>query len=179
MPIAWAMLVVMACYAIATTHDALSRRRAQRFAAEMLQRRGAPRTAISAGLEFDAWTQLTREGYINRPGVVRIEHGSPFRVLPRRYYGAKLNIYWVSYMPSVRPRWFVFLSPMPQAARTAFSPVIYRCWLPPFRRALFIQCATPITPEDAPLIHRPAPVAPVQPAPEPTLPSAASSPAGR
>jgi hypothetical protein len=61
---AWAVAVVFAGYGVVLTHDYFSGMRARIAAAEALQRTGVPRNHISAGFEYDGWTQVSRTGRV-------------------------------------------------------------------------------------------------------------------
>src|SRR5206468_992005 len=65
--VGWSIVVVFALYAIASTHDYIAQARARTQAADELERAGISRTAITAGFEYDAWTQLRLLGYMNDP----------------------------------------------------------------------------------------------------------------
>src|SRR5206468_2472443 len=61
----WVLLGVFALYGIATTHDYYAMGRARLAAASALMASGVPRTQITAGLEYDGWTQIEKTGYMN------------------------------------------------------------------------------------------------------------------
>ena len=58
----WAVLGLFACFGIAITHDYLAAGRARVQAATTAIAAGIPRPHISAGLEYDGWTQLEQTG---------------------------------------------------------------------------------------------------------------------
>ena len=132
----YASLLVFAFYSVASTHDYLASERARAAAAAQIQAfTGLPRTAISAGLEYDAWTELMISGHVNNPNAFQ-NPTLPFRPESR--------IYWfLSYVPHVQPTYFVVYSEQTSLAATAFPPFTYTAWLPPFHREFLIQTLPP------------------------------------
>ena len=130
-PVGWVVLGVLAAYGVATTHDYLAAGRARLGAASALVANGVPRTWITAGLEYDGWTQIEQTGHITDD---RIE-------LPPGVYRPPISPdywFWKS-TPSIEPRCFVIYSPHPSLIDSPFPPVRYTAWLPPFRRQVFTQ----------------------------------------
>jgi hypothetical protein len=130
-------VAIFALYGMATTHDYFSCSRARLTAARELLDRKIADTQITAGLEFDGWTQIKRSGYINDSRII-----IPARAFAsqdgRKYPLAEPYWFW-SFTPVLQPEYFVVLSP--QSELTAFNipPVAYSTWLPPFRRQVFVQ----------------------------------------
>jgi hypothetical protein len=134
-----AITILFAFYAIASTHDYFSEARARVAAAEFLTARSVPRQNITAGLEFDGWTEIGLSGHINDsritiprgayvPPVARIS-----RVVPP--YG-----FWDD-TPTVQPSCYVALSSLQSGlADIPGAPAGYTAWLAPFRRRVFVQC---------------------------------------
>ena len=58
MPIAWAALGVLALYSVISTQDLWALARARVSATRRLEAIGVPQTAIDAGFEYNAWTEL-------------------------------------------------------------------------------------------------------------------------
>jgi hypothetical protein len=141
---AWALTVLFALYGIATTHDYLAIARARLAAASALVATGVPRTHITAGFEYDGWTQVDAAGYINDP---RIEVPKGAYRAPNWHNLPVLFWYW-SRTPAITPRYLVVLSSQPGLKDSAFPPVSYTTWLPPFHRKVLIQ-------EDAMHVARP------------------------
>lgn len=133
----WACIAAMAVYSIVVTHDAFAQRRAIVRATETMLSDSVARRNISGGLEFDAWTQLNFGRYINTPGLNRPD--GAFRVRAKRFYGTGLEYYYGTFLPSVEPRYFIFLSPQRGLVDSKYPRVPYHCWMPPHERSLVIQ----------------------------------------
>jgi hypothetical protein len=140
--LSWAALTLFALYGIATTHDEFAAARARLTAAQTLERAGIPRAEITAGMEYDGWTQLEASGYLNDgqianpPGAYRLltctdnEEGTgPDAV----------RLWYLGKMPVIRARYFVVLGRSPKLQDGPVAPVGYTTWLPPARRQVFTQ----------------------------------------
>ena len=126
--IAWACLLLFAGYAIATTHDYFASLRARTSAAESLQRRGIPRSHISAGFEYDGWTQLQLTGKISAPG---------YRDQLR---SNATDTFWLwSYTSALSPDFVIRNSKSFTTPALGFPAVPFTTWLPPFRRAAVVS----------------------------------------
>jgi len=66
----WVSAALFALYGVATTHDYFACSRARLRAAEMLETAHIPRQCISAGLEYDGWTEIALRGHVNVPEIV-------------------------------------------------------------------------------------------------------------
>ncbi len=132
----WILLTVFALYGVATAHDQFAMARAQSTAARNLELAGIPRTEITAGFEYDGWTQLETMGYANNP---QIENpAGAYR--PVTCTGPKpVQLWYSAMMLAVHPRYFVVLSRTPELVDGAANPVGYTTWLPPARRQVFTQ----------------------------------------
>jgi hypothetical protein len=125
MPYAWALLVVTAIYGILSTQDLWALARARVTAVRRLEAAGVPRTAIDAGFEYNAWTQLLITGYINEwrmrnpPGAYRPQFGQTPEVVP---------VYTLEYLPTA-----------PDTEATQFGSVPYFSLLPPFHKQVSID----------------------------------------
>ncbi len=129
--VGWVVLGLLGAYGIATTHDYLASARARLQAASTLVANGVPRTWITAGLEYDGWTQIEQTGHIT--GVqIRVPLGVNRRPISPGYW------LW-DRTPSIQPRYFVVYSPDPSLIDSPFPPVRYKAWLPPFRRQVLTQ----------------------------------------
>jgi hypothetical protein len=133
MPYAWALLAVAGGYAILSTQDLWSLARARVTAVRRLEAAGVPRTAIDAGFEYNAWTQLLITGYINErrmknpPGAYRPQFGQTPEVVP---------IYTLEYLPTP-----------PDSEATQYGSVPYFSFLPPFHKQVSID-RVPIPPKN-------------------------------
>jgi 4-amino-4-deoxy-L-arabinose transferase-like glycosyltransferase len=124
MPFAWAMLAVLAGYAILSTQDYWSLARARVAATKRLEAAGISRTAIDAGFEYNGWTQLLATGQMNDrwvknpPGAYRPEFGITPNVVP---------VYRLEYQPTA------------ESAPSEFGSVPYSSLLPPFHKHVSID----------------------------------------
>lgn len=124
---AWGILAVFGAYSVAATHDYLAMSRARLQAASVLIAAGVPRTQIVAGVEFDGWTQIEANGYVNDPRIV---------VPPGAYHPpaaegtGRADLFWfMPWTPAITPRYVVALSPSQSLLPSPFAPVRYARWL--------------------------------------------------
>ena len=113
---------------MAITHDYLAGGRAKLRAAAALTAAGIPRTEITAGLEYDAWTELETTGVIRQRSDAEMAYP---KGLPQFWF-------WRD-TPSIAPRYFVAYSRLKELRDAPFEPVAYTTWLPPFHRRLYTQ----------------------------------------
>ena len=123
-PFSWALLGVLALYAIASTQDLWALAQARVTAAKRLEAAGVPRTAIDAGFEYNGWTQLLVTGRMNSRWVVN----------PPGAYDPKLG-----QTPSVVPLYRLEYRPTPETAASQFGSVPYSSFLPPFHKQVSID----------------------------------------
>lgn len=122
---AWACLLMFAAYSVATSHDYFSALRARTLAARRLERSGISRTRISAGLEYDGWTQLQHSGNIK--GVVSgIAVDS---ITPGKFW------FW-DYATALQPDFVLTYSPTCDQSEAEPLNVRFTAWLPPGRRCI-------------------------------------------
>ncbi|MGH9593003.1 MAG: hypothetical protein ACRD5L_07915, partial [Bryobacteraceae bacterium] len=132
----WALLSLFAAYGVATTHDAFAASRALLAAAQTLEHAGVPRTAITAGFNYDGWMQVEITGHVNNQFV---DHpaGAYRRV---QCAGTEaVRLWYLDVMPSIRARYFVELTRSAGLEDGPIAPVAYTSWLPPARRRVFTQ----------------------------------------
>jgi hypothetical protein len=129
----WVITGLFALFGIALTHDYLAAGRARLQAASAAISAGIPRTHVSAGLEYDGWTQLKQTGRIPSAAEQASQSGRHYPVSPPYWYWAKT--------PAVEPVYVVTYSRLPGLVDSQFPPVGYTAWLPPFRREIFTQKA--------------------------------------
>jgi hypothetical protein len=126
--IAWACLGVFAAYGIVTTHDYSAALRARTVAAESLEQRGVPRNHISAGFEYDGWTQLQLTGTIRAPSLG--EH-PPWNLT---------DTFWLwSYTNAIQPQYVVRNSRASANSTSGLPAITFTTWLPPFRRSAVVS----------------------------------------
>ena len=93
-----------------------------------------------AGFEFDSWTQLELAGHYNDPRIAKPE-GS-YQPPPESPGFATMYPFW-RYTPTVRPDYVIALVRHPELKVADIPPAGFRCWLPPFRRCLWVQVSDP------------------------------------
>jgi hypothetical protein len=133
----WVLMGLFALFGIAMTHDYLAAGRARLLAATTATSAGIPRTHISAGLEYDGWTQLEQTGRIPPPAEQASGHSSNGA---HRYPISPPYWFWPK-TPAVDPKYVVTHSRLPGLVDSQFPPIPYTAWLPPFRREVFTQKA--------------------------------------
>lgn len=123
--IAWLCGVAFALYGIVITHDYAGALRARAEAAHTLETRGVPRRQVSAGFEFDGWTQLQLAQSI----AASDEH---------RWN--ETNVFWFwSDTKALRPEYVVVNSLASDKPRDHLPKVEYMAWTPPFWRAAIVS----------------------------------------
>lgn len=132
------MLVVSALYAVAGTHDWFALNRARVAAIAEIEKTGVPTNAIQGGYDYDGWTQIEVAGHINDPRIISPLQAYKPNLVPIDLPDA-CRLDFAPYTPAVQPKYFVVFSLMPCLQRSAYHPVTYRSWLPPFHRTIFIQ----------------------------------------
>lgn len=135
----WIFAALFGLYGIATTHDYFARSRARLQAVVMLEAQHIPRQCISAGFEYDAWTQISLRGHVNRGGIVFPPNSYESQV-GRKYPLAQPYWFWDE-TPVVQPDYIVVTSPQPGLSTVKEFTVGYQTWLPPFERRVLVQTA--------------------------------------
>jgi hypothetical protein len=123
--IAWCCLLLFSFYGIVMTHDYSAAVRARLAAADELETTGIQREQISAGFEYDGWTQVERSGYVR---VVQFEDS-----LTDDHRKGFWFEFW-DHCGNFRPDFVVLTSTAPKAAGGQLR-VDFRTWAPPFRRS--------------------------------------------
>ncbi len=124
MYVALALLAVLGSYTILSTQDLWALARARIAATQKLEAAGVPRTAIDAGFEYNAWTELKINGRMNSRWVV----------YPPGAYRPGL-----SQTPSVVPEYRLEYQPTAETAPSEFGLVPYFSLLPPFHKRVSID----------------------------------------
>lgn len=150
----WAAFAVYALYSIATTHNYAATVAAEQRMIDQLTSSGVARREIHAGFEHDSWHELETRGFYNSPQY-SIPVGAYIKPGPDTYpkvFEKQPYRFWWEHAPSLSYRYFVVLSPVKGLQDTAFPPVEYQMWLPPFTRTTHVQqlpegavIASPIT----------------------------------
>lgn len=127
---AWVVVAFLALYGVATTHDYIAAGRARLEAANEIVASGVPRTRISAGLEYDGWTQLETAGEV--PPLEERRNSKRTYRIPEPYWFWRMT-------PVIDPVYLVVYSPLKDLRDTSYPPVSYHAWLPPFQRHVLVQ----------------------------------------
>jgi hypothetical protein len=133
----WSLLVVFALFGIAVTHDEFAVARARLGATATLTAQGIARTAITAGVDYDAWTQVEQAGYVNESRILNPPNA--FVPHPRTVPAGRTDYWFWEWSPQVRPDYFVVDTPQADLENMAGMVFPYRAWLPPFDRAVYVQ----------------------------------------
>jgi 4-amino-4-deoxy-L-arabinose transferase-like glycosyltransferase len=136
------IIAFLAAYGIATMHDLFAGDRARVVAAESIRAAGVPRTAIHAGLEYDAWTQLEIAGHVNNPRI-RIPAGAFHPWTPPPTFTSECRFGFSSQTPAIVAQYLLSSGPTSCFTPSQFPPVRYTTWLPPHDRAIYIQSLMP------------------------------------
>ena len=143
--LSWGVLALFAAYSTAALHDRQASARSDVELVRRLEKAGIPRSAVSAGFPGDSWYEVSVAGHVNNLLFVGSSLGS------YQPNVAKWDVpegceppTWELY-PSIHPRYFLAASLDGRCfVPTAFEPIAFRAWLPPFRRERFVvQAATP------------------------------------
>jgi hypothetical protein len=125
--LAWVCLALFSGYAVATTHDHFAKLRAGLMAAHKLEAAGVPRNRISAGKEYDGWTQLC---YTRR--VRGVEYTDEFADETAKGFWFES---W-DHLPNVHPDYVILNWNRPEPPRGCVESVEFHAWLPPHRRTV-------------------------------------------
>jgi hypothetical protein len=113
--------------AVATTHDYFSALRARALAAETLENRGISRNHISAGLEYDGWTQLQIAGRMKGVG---------YDDEPQK--NTRDTFWFWRYTEAVTPDYVAVYAGISEPLGHGLLRIPFTTWLPPFRRAIVV-----------------------------------------
>jgi hypothetical protein len=133
----WALLALFALFGIAVTHDEFAVARARLRATASLTNSGVPRTSITAGVDYDAWTQVQQMGYVNESRILNPPNA--FVPHPRSVPQGRTDYWFWEWSPTVRPDYFVVDTPQPDLENMPGMTLPYQTWLPPFDRAVYVQ----------------------------------------
>ena len=133
------VLGMFALYTMGATHDFYADLRASHIAAQELVVDGVPRTAIAEGFAPDLWEQLQVAGHVNYPKMVGATTYYDPNVSPWPFPRECVNFVPQEFEPVIHPKYFIGYGPDPCFAPTSYAPAYYRAWLPPVRRAKFVE----------------------------------------
>jgi Dolichyl-phosphate-mannose-protein mannosyltransferase len=129
--------IFYAAYGVCSLHDYYSFNRARLLAIQSVLATGVPRTAIEAGFEYDAWTQVEQFGYVNESKIIYPEGAYKAWTPPPDV--PEDCIYWFSrFTPSLKPSYYLSTDPGHCFRPSALKQVEYDTWMPPRRRSIYI-----------------------------------------
>jgi Dolichyl-phosphate-mannose-protein mannosyltransferase len=133
---AWCCLVLLCGYGIVTTHDYYAAVRARVTAAHAMERKGIGRDRISAGFEFDGWTELEHSEYVS---VVQ------YQDLFADDHAKGFWFWFWNHTPNLRPDYVVLNWSFPEPVSGGELKVNFRAWTPPFRRSAIVWKRSDLT----------------------------------
>jgi len=125
---AWAALLIFAGYGITITHDYASALRARVEAARIVEQQGIPRSHVSAGFEYDGWTQLI---------LTEKVEGSHYGTVTE--WNASDRYWFWNFTTALKPEYVVTYSRSPNPGDNSISAAAYTAWMPPFRRFVAVN----------------------------------------
>jgi hypothetical protein len=131
-----AVVVLIAAYSIASSHDTFAMFRARLASAQELRAAGVPDTQIDAGFDANTLAEIDRTGHLNDPRIV-VPQGAyvpPAPVSPRQVCPPQ----FAELLPSIRPHYALSFDPSACGGPSTFAPVRYREWLGPRSVAIYI-----------------------------------------
>ena len=135
--LAWCCLLAFCWYGIATTHDYFAALRARVTAAHALERTaGIGRDRVSAGFEYDGWTELERSEYVS---VVQ------YQDLFADDHAKGFWFWFWNHTPNLRPDYVVLNRASKEQAQGGELKVDFRAWMPPFHRSAVAWRRTDLT----------------------------------
>ena len=134
------LIVLIASFSVAGTHDLFAETRARNAAAEQLRAAGVPRSEFRGGFDYDGWTELEITGYVNSPRVILpAGYFRPFNPEAKalcRYVQDELT-------PDIHPRFGLSYSPSACYPLSQFPAINYSTWLGPRQRAIYTLALPP------------------------------------
>jgi hypothetical protein len=127
-------LVLYTCFAVAGTHDRFAFDRARLRAANEVTNSGVRRTEIEGGFEYDGWTEIVAEGYVDDPRMLHGTYHPTGRGEP-----LPCHSFFFPLVPAVQPKYQLSFKPSGCFSASSYPPVTYNSWLPPHRRTIYIQ----------------------------------------
>jgi len=136
--ISFLMLGAFGFFSIAGTHDWFAANRARIVAVEEIRATGVPKTAIQGAFEYDGWTQIEAAGFVNEERI-EVPAGAFHKNMRMYRLPERCWHFFGWYAPSIDPKYLIVSSPSSCFADSAFPPVTFRTWLPPFQRTIYVQ----------------------------------------
>ena len=131
------VVALFALFGVAGLHDVYARQRARLAAADELHAHNVPDTAFYAGFEYDGWTQLRTAGYVNSSQIAHPANAwhdpGPYLAHHPCGYG------YTNLFIAIKARYILSYDPAGCDGPTAFAPIVFATWLPPFHQTLYIN----------------------------------------
>ena len=134
--LAWLCCALFAAYGVAATHDYFNALRARTTAAHTLEQAGVPRNHISAGFEYDAWTEVTGAGHVE---VSRYQD----QLVDNSARGFWME-FW-NHVPHSQPDFVILHEQAGAPAGGGVFKVEFSAWLPPYRRSMVVWRRSQLT----------------------------------
>ena len=124
--VAMVLILLMAVYATAATHNTFAIYRARVTLAEELKAQGVPSTSVDNGWEYNLGVELRRSGHINEPRI-RVPAGAYVSASPPP--AGSCSTYLGDRTPHVHPVYGISFDPNACYGQAPFAPVHYSRWL--------------------------------------------------
>jgi hypothetical protein len=135
--VSFVVLAVFSLFTLAGTHDWFAVNRARILAVQEVHASGVPKTAIQGGFEYDGWTQIEANGYVNEKRI-EVPRGAFHAFLPRHPLPMGCEHFFWLLESAIDPKYVVTSSPMSCFDPSEYPAVAYRNWLPPFERRVYV-----------------------------------------
>jgi hypothetical protein len=136
--LSYTVLAAFAAYGVLATHDLFALNRARIAAVHEVLASGISPNLVQAGFEYDGWTEIALVGHFNDK---RIQNPYNAYIDDARYLARpqECRLGFDEYTPALNRRYLVVLPNVSCGVQSAFRPVLYRGWLPPFDRWVYIR----------------------------------------
>ncbi len=138
-PASYVVLVCLALFTIASTHDLFATLRARLTVARQLEAAAIPRSSFYAGLEYDGWTELMLAGHINNPRIQTPPNS--YRKIAEPATFTDCIPWWLSWMPDVHAKYELSYQALPCTPQSQFPPFRFTTWLAPRDRVIYVLIA--------------------------------------
>lgn len=130
------MILLIASFSVVGMHDLFALYRAKLEAIHEIRLAGVPRTSIQGGWDYDGWTQLEADGYVNEPRLTIPEgaYKPPQRGDRSQICGDK----FYTYLPAVHGLYTLAYDPAACLGASAFPPVSFKTWFAPHHQIIYV-----------------------------------------
>ena len=134
------LVLIMAIYGVAVTHNTFALDRARVALAAELNAHGIPDTSVDNGWEYNLNVELRYSDHINEP-TLNYPAGAYVPVPPPSTAGCQML--WYNYTPHIHPLYGISFQPDVCAGPAPFAPVHYSRWLASSPGTLYVDRYTP------------------------------------